>query len=306
VHSYLPFSAHFCFLVTNGDVKNNINLIAERIRYKKDYGEVLKDLLDAATNKLELEKENFNIQEKLYLQKVIARSDFLTNKLNFLTKQDQIEEYEKSIIQNKMDIHQDRMEIELLEVSNREKTEQLKIAIESSLASIESFKEEWYRYSVIISPQDGVLNYLKNFYGNEYAAAGSPLFTVNPGSSELIAYSFLSPNRYGKIKENQKVRIKLDNFPHEEFGYLTGRVVSVSHFSHEDEYLTTIDLENGTKTSTNIELNLVSEVKGTAEIVTEEARLIERVFFQINKIQVTTQVQRQIKKKIVTCIGDQK
>lgn len=269
----------------NADVTNNINLIAERIRYKEDYRALLKDLLKAATNKLELERENFNIQEKLYLQKVISKSDFLENRLNFLTKEDQIEEYKKSIIQNKMDIHQDKMEIELLKASNREKIEQLKNVIKSSLASIGSFKEEWYRHSVVISPKDGTLNYLKNFYGNEYAAAGSPLFTVNSGSSKLVAYSFLPPNRYGKIKVNQKVRIKLDNFPHEEFGYLTGKVVSVSHFSHEDQYLTTINLENGTKTNTNKELNLVSEVRGTAEIITEEARLIERVFFQINKIQ---------------------
>lgn len=39
-------------------------------------------------------------------------------------------------------------------------------------------------------------------------------------------------------------------------------------------------------TNTNVALKFISEINGTAEIVTEDLRLIDRLFYQIKKLNI--------------------
>ncbi|MFN3759530.1 MAG: HlyD family secretion protein [Algoriphagus aquaeductus] len=266
--------------------KLNIELTRVRIAFKQEYGDLLDKLLASIMERISEEEKTFKMQEGLFEQRVISKAQYLTDRVAYLSKAEQIDEFKKSIIQNKMSIHDDLIEIESLKTLEKQTISNLKSDIFKSIFALKNIVEQWYEINAIISPSDGQLNYLKNFYADEYVSSGDQLFAISSDTKEMIAYSYLPLEGYGKIKVNQKAKIKLNNYPFLEFGYLMGRVESISQFSNGEEYLTTIKLENGMITNTKIPLNFVSETNGTIEIITEDLRLIERVFYQIKKLNI--------------------
>ena len=89
----------------------------------------------------------------------------------------------------------------------------------------------------------------------------------------------------GKVIPGEKVLIKLDNYRYQEYGIVEGKVQNISLAPDEKgNYYVNVILPKGLKTSYNKKLPLDKELKGNAEIVTEDLRLIERFFYQIRKL----------------------
>jgi len=89
----------------------------------------------------------------------------------------------------------------------------------------------------------------------------------------------------GKVKSGQEVNIRLNNYPDQEFGYVKGRVCSVSPVpTAENMYVVDIELPDGMRTNYGKDLPLTREMKGVAEIVTEDMRLIERLLAPLRKL----------------------
>lgn len=89
----------------------------------------------------------------------------------------------------------------------------------------------------------------------------------------------------GKVKAGQEVNIRLNNYPDQEFGYVKGRVYSVSPVpTEQDMYVVDIRLPDGMRTNYGKDLPLTREMKGIAEIVTEDMRLLERMMSPLRKL----------------------
>ena len=89
----------------------------------------------------------------------------------------------------------------------------------------------------------------------------------------------------GKVAVGEKVLIKLDNYRYQEFGIVEGRVQNISLTPDEKGYYyVDVILPKGLNTSYHKKLPFDRELKGNAEIVTQDLRLIERFFYQIRKL----------------------
>ncbi|MBZ4037557.1 HlyD family secretion protein [Flavobacterium sp. 17A] len=89
----------------------------------------------------------------------------------------------------------------------------------------------------------------------------------------------------GKIKVGQRVNIRLANYPDREFGVLRGEIKNISLVPDKDgNLLLDVALPNGLKTSYDKQIVFQQEMKGSAEIVTEDLRLIERILYQFKNI----------------------
>ena len=82
------------------------------------------------------------------------------------------------------------------------------------------------------------------------------------------------------------MHIRLANFPFEEFGIVRGEVKSVSLVPVAGNYVLEISLPNGLTTHYGKVLPFSQEMTGEAEIVTEDLRLLERIFIPIKKLLV--------------------
>lgn len=80
----------------------------------------------------------------------------------------------------------------------------------------------------------------------------------------------------GKVKQGQRVQIKLDPYPVNEFGYLEGQIEAVIPYAIENSYRAIVHLNNGMKTTNDKIIPLAYYTTGTAEVMLDEKKLLSR------------------------------
>lgn len=108
---------------------------------------------------------------------------------------------------------------------------------------------------------------------------GRFIFLPETGKKELhMGYAMLPVQGIGQVKRGQAVKIRLENYPDREYGYLTGKVHEVAYIPDDNGlYQVNIIFPNGLKTSEGDFLPTKRQMSGTAEIVVADKRLIDRL-----------------------------
>ena len=83
------------------------------------------------------------------------------------------------------------------------------------------------------------------------------------------------------VKDGNKVLVQLQNYPAREFGMLVGTVKNIALVPKNNAYAIEIAFDDGLRTTFNQTLQFRQEMQGSAEIITEDLRLIERIFYQL-------------------------
>ena len=91
----------------------------------------------------------------------------------------------------------------------------------------------------IIAPTDGTVSAVTIVKGQS-ASAGSTLMSITPRNSALIVKLYAPSKSLGFIKIGSLVRMKVDAFPFQKFGFVTGHVEIIS-----DAPTPTADFVNG-------------------------------------------------------------
>lgn len=143
--------------------------------------------------------------------------------------------------------------------------------------------KDWEKLYVINSDITGYASFSNYWTENQIVSKDELIFTIIPKNNKHYVVRLLAPSHNsGKIKKNQIVKITLDNFPETEFGALSGVVKSISTLPNTDGfYRVEVDLPRKLITTYNKEIIFKHEMGGTAEIITEDLRLLERFFYQI-------------------------
>lgn len=149
------------------------------------------------------------------------------------------------------------------------------------LASIHA----WEMSYCLVAPSDGRVQLLVQEAPNQYLSSGDVFARIVPPEGETwIGRALLPLQRSGKVKTGQRVIVRFANFPDQEYGVVKGRLSSVSLVPSEDNYMVEIVFPDGLTTNYGKSLPVSYEMKATAEIVTDDLRLIERFFQPLKKI----------------------
>ena len=168
---------------------------------------------------------------------------------------------------------------------NKDNTTFLKNLLQSYNTLIRALKDWEYKY-VLSSSINGQISFQEFWDINQQVTNGDVVFSILPlDKREIVGKLIIPSQNAGKVITEQKVLIKLDNFPYQQYGMLIGKVknISVSPDS-EGNYFVYIAIPNGTKTSYNKSLPFNQELIGNAEIITEDLSVAERVFYKIKDI----------------------
>jgi hypothetical protein len=158
--------------------------------------------------------------------------------------------------------------------SVKETYEQLKVSILT-----------WRQQYLLISPIKGSVSFFNFWAKNQYVNIGDEVLNIVPKSNNQIIGRMLMPiQNSGQVKEGQKVIIRLTAYPYQEYGMIIGQIKNISLLPSQDTYAVEVDLPFPLKTTFDKNVELKSELSGTAEVVTEDLRLLERIFYQIRKI----------------------
>ncbi len=140
----------------------------------------------------------------------------------------------------------------------------------------------WEQAYILKTPVEGIVTFTNYWSANQFVSAGNVVFTVIPDKDQnIIGKAIIPVLGAGKVKVGQKVNMKLDNFPHMEFGILEGTISNISMVPVVSEngnyYTAEIQLKNQLITNYKKELPFNQEMQGVAEIITKDRRLIERL-----------------------------
>lgn len=233
-----------------------------------------------------LKQKNFERFRILYDKGVISKQDFEQKELENLQMKKNISSMAISISQMREAIGNANL---ALTRSYIDKEESEVTLLNNYIQSFNSLKEtlrQWeYQYVFKTSTNGRV--YLQEYWGkNQFVKSGSLVFTIIPNQhQELLGKLIVAPQNSGKIKVGQKVFVKLDNYPYQQYGMLLGEVASMSVATNEEgNYIVYVQLPNGTKTSHNKSFKFKQELLGQAEIVTEDLSVAARIFYSFKDL----------------------
>ncbi|MGK0364754.1 MAG: hypothetical protein ACI85O_001812 [Saprospiraceae bacterium] len=169
---------------------------------------------------------------------------------------------------------------ERIEVSNGSKNrfQDIRRKLNALDNSITKWKSKYY----LTAPADGKVTYYDEQLSQQLVRMGEEVMAVVPTHTEqdILGRVELPLIGSGKVEPGQRVLIKFDTYPFLEYGFVEGNVKTKSLLPtpEEEVYILTVELPNGLITSRGDTIAFRQNMLADAEIVTEEARLIERVF----------------------------
>ena len=216
--------------------------------------------------------------------------DYDNKQLEYAQAERNYKNFEASISQIRESISSAQMTFKGTEISRvKEEMTLLKTVIQS-FNQLKKAIKDWERLYVLKSNINGKVSFLNYWNTNQTVNQGDLVFTIIPTeNSSFIAKLKTPAQNSGKIKAVQKVNIKLENYPDSEFGVLNGTVKNISlipvvNENQQSIYFVDVELPNKLITSYNKKIDFKQEMRGSAEIITEDLRLIERFFYQFKEI----------------------
>ncbi|WP_031528815.1 HlyD family secretion protein [Dyadobacter crusticola] len=258
----------------NGFYQQKRVLLLEEL---EDLGYLEKNLSEQVSlqqREYELAEQEFGIQETLYKKKVIPILEYKREEAKALAKQIPLKNLASAMIQNQSSQTAKRKEI--MELDNA--VFQQKNDFSQILQSLESSIYDWKQKFVLTTPVAGKVSFSAPWSEGQFLVTGQEFLTVEPKTETVQGLVRIPQNNLGKIREGQRVIVKLDGYPYREYGVLEGHLSKISLVPRADSlYWGYVSLPYQLKTSYNQDLLYRNGMKGSAEIVTSDKRMSERI-----------------------------
>lgn len=253
---------------------------------RKEYYRLAKKQYLLAAQDQVLAKRMYGRDSILYTRKVIMDNEYDEAQRNYLQHRQTHEGMCMSLSQIEIQIEQDKGT--LLDLHHQALTEEQKYALnlKNATEQLQAGIISWEQHYLLVAPISGKLTFMSVWSDNQYMTAGESLFVIAPRVDSLpVGRALLPVQGSGKVKAGQQVNVRLNNYPDHEFGYVKGKVINVSPVPTEEaKYVVDIEFPKGLRTNYDKELPISRELKGSAEIITEDMRLIERLFAPIKML----------------------
>ena len=261
--------------------KDNLKIQIDRL---EDLNAVLRSKKVILEEEKIIADKTYQREKKLFTQKITSAQDFESAQIEWLQKKKDLKDLFLEIHRN--DLQKQQL---IKEQINWEKTFsddlhnaslELSAATKRMMAGI----AEWEQKYLLKAPIPGQVSYLKKFSENQYLTTDESLLTVVPDSGNFVGTVALPVSGSGKIKPDQEVMIRLDNYPYHEYGTLHGRVKNVSLVPSEGNYLVSVELSASLVTSYNRTIPFKQHLSGSAQIITDDLSLLQRIFGHLRSL----------------------
>ena len=163
----------------------------------------------------------FKIDSALYKKDALSSFEYENSKKTYLQVVQNYEYSQSNIESQKLALLQSEQQILDLEQQKNEQFLQLKTDIYNNLENLKSqivvFKQTYY----LISQIDGIVAFTNYSQKNQNVLAGETIMTIVPKENKkIVGKIYLSPKGAGKVKVGQRINVKLDDFPYNEYGIL--------------------------------------------------------------------------------------
>lgn len=254
-----------------------VKSIKEQIGLTHKYVEKLASQTSLQAHNLKISGKQYHRDSLLYQQKVTTPAEFDEAEIKLLNGKSAYKNSEITLSNTQIQLIQ--LEQQMLEIQLKEEEDRKRMlsTISSNAQALRNQLQTWELAYTLKSPVTGKV-VLTNYWSiNQQVKAGDQVMTIIPdGVSVPVGKITLPMQGAGKVKAGQKVNIKLANYPYLEYGMVRGIVIRLSEVTNQNNYLVEVSLPAGLKTNYNKRLHFDQEMTGTAEIITEDMRLLQR------------------------------
>jgi HlyD family secretion protein len=233
----------------------------------------------------QLASKDYNRYVKLFEDKVIPEQELEKAQSNYLSRKLAFENSRSSLANIQLQMSQLKSTITDLELQYGQQYENLLSSMIETENNLKAQIEIWEQRYLLRSPQAGKCVFTKYWAKDQNLTANETVITVLPeNQGEIIGTMLLPAIGAGKVKVGQKVNIRLDNYPYMEFGMLEGRIANISDIPDQGMYYATVVFPDGLITSYGKALVFTQRLNGTAEIITNDIRLLQRILQPLKHI----------------------
>lgn len=235
---------------------------------------------------LVLQKSDLDRYEGLFKKGIIATQELEKHKLTYLQVERNYKSLLSTISQLKSAINELNKNSKTTRINESKENVNLERNVIQSFYGLKKAIRDWELNYVLRSSIEGKVSFLQLWAPNQTVNAGDNVFAVIPTNEKGYIGKVKAPaQNSGKIKINQLVNIRLANYPDREFGIIKGAIKAISLTPDKDgNVLIDVSLPKGLKTSYQKPIVFQQEMSGTADIVTDDLRLIERLLYQFRDV----------------------
>ena len=237
-------------------------------------------------SELELNKLDLDRYQTLYNKGIIASQELEKHKLNYLATEKGFKNLLSSISSLKSSLNELNRNSKTAKINENKDNVNLSRNVIQAFYQLKKAIKDWELNYVFRSSIDGKVSFMQIWSENQTITAGDNIFAIIPTTvNGFIGKAKAPAQNSGKIKIGQKVNIRLANYPDSQFGIIKGKIESIALTPDKDgNLLINIALENGLTTSYKKNIIFRQEMGGTADIITEDLRLIERFLYQFRDV----------------------
>ncbi|MFB9058057.1 HlyD family secretion protein [Mariniflexile ostreae] len=247
------------------------NLLKQQVIHKKEINFIQKDLK----------------RHELLLEKgVISQQNYDYNQIAYYSALKQFENTKFTISQLKASIESARGNSKELEFMKYREDVNLLKEVMQNYGQLKKSIKDWELKYVLKTNRKGKLSFLNQFNSNQTVVKDELMFVVFSENNPYYVAKLKTPKtNSGKIKVGQRVNLKLNDYPEYEFGVLVGVVQSITSMPDNiGTYIVDVKIPKHLKTSFGKNIIFKQDMHGAADIITEDLRLLERLFYQFRNL----------------------
>ena len=281
------------YFKNSDDVDQKIKVLERQIGLKETLSTNLERQKTILLQEIEINNVNLKRNEKLHEAQVVSILEIEKLKTKSLQLLRQLDMLENQMVNNDISKEEIRTIIIDFRKIRKDGSSGRQLKIEEELQSIKSEIALWKQSYLLTAPISGQVSFSNVFSEQQFVSANQEVLTIVPTAKngQVVARALLPVANSGKVTRGQRVNIRLDGFPYQEFGIIVASVGDISLVPvvaeglNEDYYLVNIQLPESNSDSLRTTYNRVipfrQEMKGTANIITEDRKVMHRILDRI-------------------------
>ena len=257
---------------------NKIESINKEIAATEEYLKRLSVKEKLYSENLSLEAGKHRRDSILFLNKVIPESELELSHQALLRTKIELQQVRLDYSEKSIELAQKRQLVKDYSISRLTERDKIVSDLRESFMILKAELNIWENTYLLKSPVDGIVTFTRYWTENQIVVRDEPVLSVIPHKAgNYLGRMNLKMLRSGKVKPGQLVNIKLSSYPYLEYGMLRGIIRTKSMVPSKDAYIIEIELPDGLTTLYGKKLEFTQNMDGTAEIITEDLRLLQKM-----------------------------
>ena len=225
-----------------------------------------------------LEAKKYSRDSVLYVNGVYSESELEKSRQSLIRLNIELQQVRLDHTAKSIELAEKRQLLQDYRIKKLEEKEKYYSVLNESFLNLKAQIKIWENTYLLISPVSGIVTFTKFWSENQIVEKDEPVLSIVPmDAGDFIGRINLKMNRSGKVKPGQAVNIKLSGYPYLEYGMIRGMVKSKSLVPSEGSYIIELSLPSGLTTLYGKKLDFTQNMQGTAEIITDNLRLLQKI-----------------------------